>query len=173
MIDIKTFLDAASYKITDVFPYQWKCFGEDVVALEVDGQYNSLYSAGMVFSLRDQVVFQAYVHDYQRNRAYRLCNPQYHEAYTTEVGERQCDDTAWDEVRYCDLELEEDFLEKLTAIMNGQEYSTDVKIPLDLDDKLLFDLMLQAHKKDITLNELITSIISKFTEQNISTVAQR
>lgn len=162
MTDIKTFLEATGYKISEVSPYQWHCFGEGVVALEVDNDANSLYSAGVVFSLVDQTVYQMYVHDYVEERAYRYCNPKYHDAYLAEVGERQVDDCAWDFVRYLNLEVEEDFIGKMKAIMNGEEYSDDVMVQVDLEDDLVFQLMLRAHKEDCTLNQLVNKILREY-----------
>lgn len=39
-------------------------------------------------------------------------------------------------------------------------------IQLDLDDELLFQLMLRAHEQDITLNQLVENILREFIERN-------
>jgi len=38
-------------------------------------------------------------------------------------------------------------------------------IELNLDKELLFDLMLMAHERDITLNQLVEDILRVFIEQ--------
>jgi DNA-binding winged helix-turn-helix (wHTH) protein len=43
--------------------------------------------------------------------------------------------------------------------MSEQEYDTMVSIPLDLDRDTLHDLMLRAHAKNITLNEMVAEIL--------------
>jgi predicted HicB family RNase H-like nuclease len=40
-----------------------------------------------------------------------------------------------------------------------------VSIELDLENDLLFELMLQAHKQDITLNQLVENILREFIEK--------
>lgn len=37
-----------------------------------------------------------------------------------------------------------------------------VTIPIDLEDELLFKLMLMAHEQDITLNQLVENILREF-----------
>ena len=39
-------------------------------------------------------------------------------------------------------------------------------IQLDLDDDLLFQLMLLAHEQDITLNQLVENILREFIKNN-------
>jgi predicted HicB family RNase H-like nuclease len=73
---------------------------------------------------------------------------------------RKCDEReAWEDVNYVDLEVDEDFLEKMTAIMLEQEYDTMVSIPLDLGKEELHTLMLMAHEKNITLNEMVAEVL--------------
>jgi hypothetical protein len=66
---------------------------------------------------------------------------------------------AWDDIRYTDLETDEDFMTKARAIIAGKPYDTRIQIDLDLDDDVLFDLMKLAHQRDITLNHLIEQIL--------------
>jgi len=53
----------------------------------------------------------------------------------------------------------DDFIEKATAIIAGEDYDTRVQIQLDIPHDLLYKLMLQAHESDITLNEFILKIL--------------
>lgn len=62
---------------------------------------------------------------------------------------------AWDDVKWVDLETEEDFLEKATAIFNGQPFDERIIVPIDLDDETLLQLSRAAHERDITLNKMI------------------
>ena len=39
-------------------------------------------------------------------------------------------------------------------------------IQIDLEDELLFQLMLRAHEQDITLNQLVENILREFIERN-------
>ena len=39
-------------------------------------------------------------------------------------------------------------------------------IQIDLEDDLLFQLMLRAHEQDITLNQLVENILREFIKRN-------
>jgi predicted HicB family RNase H-like nuclease len=39
-------------------------------------------------------------------------------------------------------------------------------IQIDLEDDLLFQLMLRAHEQDITLNQLVENILREYIERN-------
>ena len=39
-------------------------------------------------------------------------------------------------------------------------------IQIDLEDDLLFQLMLRAHEQDITLNQLVENILREFIKNN-------
>jgi hypothetical protein len=39
-------------------------------------------------------------------------------------------------------------------------------IQIDLEDDLLFQLMLRAHERDITLNQLVEQILREYIENN-------
>jgi macrodomain Ter protein organizer (MatP/YcbG family) len=64
-------------------------------------------------------------------------------------------------VKWIDLEVEEDFLEKAKAMFNGQEFDTRVQVPIDLDDRLMLKLCMQAHERDITLNKMIEILLQE------------
>jgi hypothetical protein len=76
----------------------------------------------------DQTVYQAEISVKREawdedKKPYRWLNPDYVEAFYKESEKRQVDtDIAWDEIKFIDLEMEEDFLEKATAIFSGEEY---------------------------------------------------
>lgn len=40
-----------------------------------------------------------------------------------------------------------------------------IDIELDLEDDLLFDLMLEAHRRDITLNQMVQLILTRAIEE--------
>jgi hypothetical protein len=66
---------------------------------------------------------------------------------------------AWDTVEWVDLEVSEDWLDKAKAMFNDQPYDNRVVVPLDLSDKELLQLALEAHKRDMTLNKFIEHIL--------------
>lgn len=157
MITMKEFLEAIDYRITEGSSYCWNSFGPNARWLDSTSDH---YSASIIFDSKTQEVYRAEVCDNINDRAYRLTNPAYAEAVKQEAKERGVDDRrAWDDVKWTELETAEDWIEKATAIRDGQEYDTRVSIPLDLPDDMLFQLMRQAHEQDITLNQLVENIM--------------
>ena len=50
--------------------------------------------------------------------------------------------------------------------MNQSANDGRVTVELDLENDLLFELMLEAHRQDTTLNKLIEKILREFVEQH-------
>lgn len=165
MITLKDFLEVIDYRITGGYEYQWSCFGSTAHGLEstsIDLDNDNEYAVSIVFDTRNQTVYTAEVHDYARQRSYRLINPQFYEAYKREAVRREgCIDNAYDGVKFTDLEVGDDWLVKARAIIAGQSYDDRVKIPIDLADDEMFKLMKLAHERDITLNQLVAEILEK------------
>ena len=46
--------------------------------------------------------------------------------------------------------------------LNWKIYMAKVDVVLDLEQDLLYELMLMAHERDITLNQLIETILSEY-----------
>jgi hypothetical protein len=70
-------------------------------------------------------------------------------------------DNACDDLSFIDLEVADDMLEKAVAMVAGEEYDTRIKIPLDLPEDKIFQLMMLAHERDITFNELVTEALQE------------
>jgi hypothetical protein len=113
-----------------------------------------------VFDTKTQVVYTVEVCDYARNRAYRVINPDYKQAYDDEAQEHDVSaKEAWDECEFVDLDVDDDFIQKALAIKAGEDYDTRVSMPLTVPDDVLFELMKRAHEQDITLNKLVEQIL--------------
>ena len=160
MITLKQFLEAGNYRITEGSDFGWRCYGHDAYMLDVlIGGFDE-NSSTIVFDRKTQEVFEVTAYDYANERAYRLTNIDYVDARRQEATSRSVSNKeAWEGVDYIDLETEEDLLEKLTAIMSNKEYDTKISIPVDLEDDVLHNLMLLAHKADLTLNEYVEQIL--------------
>jgi len=169
MITIKDFMETVNYKITEGSDYGWSCFGPNAHCLD---SWNGLYEDGgytvtCVFDTKDQTVYEMEAYDYRRERAYRWQNPDYIQTYKEEAEAKGCDgDQAWDDVKFVDLEMPEDMLEKARAIIAGEDYDTRVSVPLTMDDDQLFDLMKLAHQRDITLNQLVENILREVIDMH-------
>ena len=173
MITLKQFFETFDYRITEGGDYGWSCYGPNSYQLS---SWNGVHgtggwSANAVFDTETQTVYEVEVCDYTHNRAYRLINPAYVEAYRKEAAQHNVNlNQAWDDVNFTDLDVNEDWLEKAQAIVAGEAYDDRVQIELNLDQDLLFDLMKLAHQQDTTLNQLVETILREHIENHKPTV---
>ena len=165
MITMKDFLEVIDYKISSGSEFLWDCYGENSYLLDCNVENHC--SLGIVSDTKTQVVYEAAVHDYQRNNSYRLINPEYVNAYMEEAKSRGVDpNVAWDNIKFIDLELAEDWMDKARAIFNNEEYDDRIKLHLTFNnEKELYDLMLAAHECDMTLNEYIVKVVSRLSDK--------
>jgi hypothetical protein len=169
MITLKQFFETFGYRITEGSEYGWTCYGPNAYTLD---SWNGVHGTGgvsgsIVFDTRDQTVYEVEVCDYTRNRAYRLINPGFADAHREEAQQRSVSmNQAWDDVNFVDLDVEDDWLEKARAIIAGEDYDIRVQMPLTLDNDQLFDLMKLAHERDITLNQMVETVLREHIEQH-------
>lgn len=151
---------AFGHKITSGSEYQWHCYGPTAQFLDYQGEYAH---ASVIYSAETQEIFQADVCSNDVNKKpYRWLNPDYKDELYIESEERKVDaDLAWDDVKWVDLETEEDFLEKAAAIFNGETFDTRIQVPIDLDNDTMLQLAMEAHKRDITLNQMVVEILQQ------------
>jgi hypothetical protein len=162
MITIKDFMEVVDYRITEGADFLWQCFGPNVYCLDSWNGSHEGHSIGITFDTKKQTVYKFEAHDYSKNNSYRWIHPDWKEICANEAKNRGVDhNEAWDEVRYTDLELAEDILEKARAIVAGVDYDTRVQVPLELPDSVLNKLFRIAHDQDITLNELVENILKE------------
>jgi hypothetical protein len=167
MITIKDFMEVTDYRITEGSTYGWQCYGGNAYTLDSWNGDQDGHTVSMVFDTKTQVVYEFTVCDYYRDRAYRWINPDYIDSHTDEALTRDVNlNEAWDEVDYTDIEVREDILEKARAIINGDDYDTRIQVPLTLENDQLFEIMKMAHERDITLNEMVESILRKVIDQS-------
>jgi hypothetical protein len=151
MISLKQWMELVDYRITEGSDYHLN--GENLFSLTSwnGRQSDGGYSMEIVFDQKTQDVYVVEACDYSNNRAYRLINP--------DIDDVEHDKTAWDDTEWTDLDVADDFVEKATAIIAGEDYDTRVQIQLDIPNDLLFKLMTMAHEADMTLNEFIVKIL--------------
>lgn len=171
MITIKDFMEAVNYRVTEGSEFVWKCFGPHAYRLdswngEVDG-----YTISILFDTQTQEVYQAEAYDYAANCAYRLQNWDHFQAHIDEAEARGVDpnealqDDNGTPIKFIDLEVDADFLEKARAIVLGEEYDRRVQIEVEFNDENLLQYMKLAHDMDITFNELVErALVEKIKE---------
>jgi len=168
-MNLQDFMIATEYRISEGSEYCWSCFGDRAYCLDSFAGWEdgtSAPSATVTFDRGDQTVYMIEVCDYVRQRAYRWINPDFKDAFNKECDERgvPCDE-AWDDVAYTDIDVEEDIIEKLTAILAGEEYDDRVVVEITIEDDELLAMAKAAHKMDITLNQFIELALSDFIEK--------
>lgn len=161
-MNIKEWLQLINYRITEGSDYCWNCFGQDAYSLDSWNGDHDGHSSSITFDRKTQTVYSFEICDYKNSRAYRYLNPDYKDSYFKELKDRDCDDSAWDDVKWTNLELFEDWKEKATAIINGLDYDTRVLVPLNLTDEELLVIFKMAHEKDITFNKMVENILENF-----------
>jgi hypothetical protein len=160
--------EALDHKITSGSEYQWNCY-PDARYLDYESDFAHV---SVLYSTTDQTVYQTEVSVKREawdedKKPYRWLNPDYKDAFYKESEKRQVDiDIAWDDVKWIDLEMAEDFLEKATAIFSGEEFDTRVKVEFDLDERSILKLATEAHKRDITLNKMIEIILQEVIDNH-------
>jgi len=169
MISLKQWMETVGYRITEGSAYGWQCYGPNTHMLDSWNGSQDGHSFTIIFDTKTQIVYEVQAHDYVHNRAYRIINPDYAKANKKEAKQRGVSrKEAWDDVDYVDLETDEDWLAKAQAIFANEDYDTRVSVPLDIEDDLVFEMMKQAHERDITLNQYVELILKKVIDKEES-----
>jgi predicted HicB family RNase H-like nuclease len=162
MITVKDFMECVSYRITDGAKYEWSCYGPDARSMDYwNGEHGDTErNVNMVYDTRTQVVYQMEAWDMSNDRAYRWIHPDYLEEVTAEAEENGVDfEQSYDHHKFTDLEVEEDMLEKATAIANEEEYDNRIMVTLTLGYDEQHLLMEMAHEADMSLNKYVEHIL--------------
>jgi hypothetical protein len=77
MITLKEWMELVDYRITEGSDYGWQCYGHDVHMMDSWNGEQDGHSFTVVFDTKTQTVYEVQAHDYVRNRAYRLINPDF------------------------------------------------------------------------------------------------
>lgn len=171
MITIKQFMEICDFRITEGNDYQWQCFGHSAYCLDSWNGEQDGHTISIVFDTRTQEVYQVMAYDYANGRAYRMTNPNYKDDFTSECKERDVTDLAWElddgtPIKYIDLEVENDFISKATAIVAGHDYDTRIQLEINMPDDVLFQMMKLAHDRDITFNRLVEIALQEAIDQH-------
>lgn len=164
MLTLKDFMEVVDYRITEGSDYMWQCFGPNAYRLDSWNGDQEGHTVSILFDTKTQEVYQVEAFDYRNQRAYRMTNPFWQQAFKDECVDRDILDMAWEKddgtpVKYTELEVEEDFLDKARSIVAGVDYDSRVKVPLNLDKETMFELMKLAHERDMTLNQLVEEVL--------------
>ncbi len=173
MIRLENMLKACHYQISEGNDYLWKCFGENVMSLDFNSDLSDKLS-NCVTIVFDKITHEVYTIEcwpYECS-VFRYVQPEYLERYNQEYTNLYLNrEMATDETKYVDVTDEDTILHIAElCILEGdckQFENGDVIINMDLEDDVLIALSLEAHRKNITLNDLIVQILkNKIDELN-------
>jgi hypothetical protein len=160
--------EITNHRITEGSEYGWNCYpNARYLSYESEFAYVSvLYSTETQEIYEADVSIKVEVWD-EDQRPYRWLNPEYKDAMVAEAKKRKVKwRKAWDDVKWIDLEVEADFLEKSKAIFNGLDHDKRIQIPIDLEDNVMLKLCMEAHKRDITLNKMVEIILQEVIDKH-------
>lgn len=164
-MDVKSANEVFNHRITSGSEYLWDCW-DDARFLDYECEWAHGH---IVFNTKNQKVYEATVtfKDSEQLDAYRWLNPDDVQAHIDESARRGIDaKIAWDNVNWIDLELWSDFVEKASAIFSGKIPDSRVQVPIDLEDSVMLRLCMEAHKRDITLNEFVTELLQEVIDRD-------
>jgi predicted HicB family RNase H-like nuclease len=170
-MNLKQINEITDHRITEGSDYGWNCYpNARYLSYESEFAYVSV-----LYSTKTQEIYEAdatikeanWFDEDKNMRPYRWLNPEFKDSMIAEAKSRKVKwKKAWDEVKWVDLETEEDFLEKAEAMFNGKEFDKRVQVPIDLEDDVMLKLCMEAHKRDITLNQMVEEILKKVIEEH-------
>lgn len=169
MITVKEYLEAINYRITGGSEFQWQCFGSNARYLDCDdGDFRDCkFSINAVFDTVTQEIYTIETWDYLADRAYRWISPDYRKAYKKACKKKGVDfEEASDEMKFIDLDVKADILEKTRAIAAGESYDSRVQMEIDIPDEDLLQYMIMAHKRDVTFNEFVEEALRFAIEEH-------
>jgi hypothetical protein len=160
MLTLTLINPALQHRISDGTEYMWSCYGSSARYLNYESEYGH---ASVIFDTKDQTIYEAEVEmSNSEMRPYRWLNPAYAGKMHAEAVFRGVDDRfAWDDVKWIDLDVADDWLNKATAIFNGEPFDSRVQIEIELSDQEFIMLSKLAHEADITLNEMVERALFK------------
>ena len=151
MVTLKEWMEIVDYRITEGGDYN--LYSPNAYALSSWNGEHDGHSMEIIFDTKTQVVYCLEACDFTNNRAYRMVNPDYKGV--------DIDTQAWDDVKWIDLDVDADFIQKALAIKAGEDYDTRISVPLELDHNTMFSLMKLAHERDITLNAIVEDLLKE------------
>ena len=151
------FFNLFDYKVTEGSEFYWNCFGPNCRFIELK---NNEIGGSVVFSKLNQEIFQAEVYDEANNVAYRWMPSTAREKYFAECEDRNVPKMeAWDGCDFVDVETVNQFSDVVKSLIQGEppegDLEGDMDVELELPQHVIVFLSLEAHKRNITLNEMI------------------
>lgn len=162
-MNLHEFFTLFNYKITDGSEFLWKCFGDHARSIELS---NDNVVGLVVFSKLTQEIFQAEVYNETAAIAYRWMSPVNRDAYRSECTTRNVSfSEAWDGCDFIDVETPEAFMKKAQNLIDGEKPDECDEVEIKLSNDEIVALSLEAHKRNITLNEMMNVALREMLDK--------
>ena len=170
---LKDVLEAVEYRFSSGDRYLWQCYGDDSVYLNLkDVQDRPVGS--ILFDSNTAEVYEITVEVPGEQLCYRWINPEFVDDYRDEAESRGVDpDIAWDDVKYTDIETEDDMLDKLNAIINCREFDRSIVVPIYLSEQEELLLHRSAHEAGVSTNEYVNMILRRLIDAENKALDER
>lgn len=162
---LNTILTILNFRITEGSKYLWDSFGANAWRLD---SFSDEVESSCIFDTQTQEVCvinlilnekEPQSSQYKFKKGYQWINPKYRDAYIAEHEQKGFNYlTIFDDVLFEDILEIETFL---SLFRTAKSMRQEAIIPLNIEDDLLISLSKIAHEKDITLNQLMSNIISE------------
>lgn len=157
-MNLKDLLEVVNYQYESGGKYQWNCYGDDAYFIDFKTVSGKAIGGAVVDTAGE--IYEAHVEVPNEPLCYRIVSPDYFPDYVAEAKSRNVDPyQAWDDVRYTNLETEEDFLEKFDAIVHERPFDRTIEIPLHLSEKDQLVLFRMAHESGMTFNAFMVQVL--------------
>lgn len=160
-MQLQDIITAAQFKIFEGSEYQWACYGSNARFLDFQSNFENV-TASCIFDSQNQTIYEASL--YIGEKAYRWINPAFEQAMKDESFARNLDPRLFcDTSLFCDCEVPEDLIEKITDAFNTGTCTNDIVIPLLLTEEQ--ENLFARLPEGTNLNEFITqSLLEKIAE---------
>lgn len=177
MITLKDFMEVTNYQYTESAQYQWKCFGDTAQSIDYWNRDDDGFTISITHDLMSSTVYVMEVFDYNKDneRAWRWINPNFVDSYYNDAKSRSLDpDEAYDGVKFIDCD-EKAIMKEARKLMdpdnktvhncnisgepNKDDSEDDSLVELDLKNYEILSLALEAHRRDITLNQMVELVL--------------
>jgi hypothetical protein len=163
-MQVTDFLAAVDHQISGGSRFQWSCYGPNARYLDWEQGVDTDTSASAIFDSVTQEVYEVTLYITDADIEYHWYNSEYVDRYQAEAQLRNIDPELSVMSKSVLIDLEEDILEKVNAVVTGRPVDSRVMVEITLSDQELVRLALLAHKRDVTLNQFVAMILNEVIE---------
>jgi predicted HTH domain antitoxin len=166
-MQIKQLLEKTAYTFESGGRYGWNCYGNaavffDFKELLTDFSEVARPVGGAIVDIETGNVYEVTVEVSDEELCYRWRDPKFASALDLETVARGEDcEIAWDDIKYTDIEVEQDFLEKFDAIIHRRSFDRRIVVPINLTDEEELLMHRLAHEAGMSTNDFVVQLLER------------